>query len=327
MSSRALPVGSALGPGRLARPGLLLAALLGLLALPQALPDATDFLVVAGILYLAVMGLDVLTGYAGQVSLGQTVFMAVGGYGAALLAMRLDWPTLLSLLAAAAASALLALVLGVALLRLRGYFLALATLGLAVITEGLATAMVGLTGGPSGLVGVPNLWLGPLALSDPTSYYYLVLGLCLAGALFKRNIVRSQSGRALAAVAADQQAAAMLGVDPGAFKTRAFVLSAVYASVAGSVYADYFRFISPDLVGVTVAFSLVVMLALGGSRSLTGPLLGVLLLQLLPRAGQALAFYEPLVAGVVLIVVMTYFPAGLWGGARQAWAALAGGRR
>ena len=316
-------IGSRLLARRPARAGLTVAALLALAALPLVLPDATDFLVLVGILYLVVMGLDVLTGYAGQVSLGQTAFMAVGGYGGALLSMRLGWPTALSLLAAAAASALLALVLGLTLLRLRGYFLALATLGLAVIAQGLATSLVGLTGGPSGLVGVPNLGLGPLVLTDPTSYYELVLVLCLAGALFKHNLVRSQSGRALVAVAADQQAAAVLGIDPGAFKTGALVLSAVYASVAVSVYADYFRFFSPDLIAVTVAFSLIVMLALGGSRSLLGPLLGVILLQLLPRAGQAVALYEPLIAGIVLVLVVTYFPAGLWGGARRAWEALA----
>jgi branched-chain amino acid transport system permease protein len=283
------------------------------------MPDWADFLVIAGIFYLTVLGLNVLMGHAGQVSLGQTAFLAIGAYGSGLLTLRLGWPSLVAALAALLASIVLAIILGRSFLRLRGYYLALATLGLAVITQGLASALGGITGGPSGLVGIPNLAIGPLAFTDAGSYYYLVLVLCAAGAWFARNLVTSQSGRALAAIASDQAAASMLGVNPAAYKTRAFVLSAGYASIAGSVYADFFRFFSPDLVSVTVAFSLVIMLAIGGARSIAGPLIGVLLLQLIPRAGQQAALYEPLAAGIVLILVMTYFPAGLWGGVRRLW--------
>ncbi len=283
----------------------------------MAVPRWANFLVIAGVFYLVVLGLDVLMGQTGQVSLGQTTFMALGAYGGGLLSLKVGWPTAAAAVAALAASIVLAVALGKTLLRLRGYYLALATLGLAVITQGLATSLVDVTGGPSGLVGIPNLTIGPLTFADDTSNYYLVAVLCIAACWFSRNLTRSQTGRALAAIAADQTAAAMLGVDPAAYKTRAFVLSAAYASVAGSVYAYYFRFFSPDMVGVVVAFSLVVMLGLGGSRSLIGPLLGVLLLQLIPQGGQRIAIFEPLIAGIILIVVMTYLPTGLWGGIRQ----------
>jgi branched-chain amino acid transport system permease protein len=114
----------------------------------------------------------------------------------------------------------------------------------------------------------------------------------------------------------------MLGIDPARYKTRAFVLSAVFASVGGSLYACYSQFVSPDFIAVTVAFNLVVMLALGGSRSIVGPLLGALLIQALPEAGQSVALYEPLIAGVVLILVITYLPDGLWGGLRASAARL-----
>jgi branched-chain amino acid transport system permease protein len=295
-------------------------------ALPQVAPDWTAFFVMVGIFYLAVQGLSLLTGWAGQISLGQTAFMAVGGYGGGLLSLRLHWPPALAALVAAVASAALAVLLGTALLRLRGYYLALATLGLSVMTEGLATGLVDLTGGPSGLVGVPNLGFGEFVISDPEGYYYLLLVACSLGAWIIWNISRSQTGRAFSAIAVDQHAAAALGINAASFKTVAFVLSAVFASVAGSVYASYFRFYAPDLVSVTVAFSLVVMLALGGSRSLLGPLLGAFFLRvipqadlLLPRGSHAISLWEPLIAGVLLILVITYLPTGLWGGGIAVW--------
>ncbi len=144
----------------------------------------------------------------------------------------------------------------------------------------------------------------------------MLLVVCGIGAWFVANVQRSQTGRALTAVAADTPAAAMLGIDTARYKTQAFVASAVFASVAGSLYTFYLRFISPEVISVTVAFSVVIMLSLGGARTLIGPLLGALILQGLPQAGQAFSLWMPLVAGIVLIVVMTYFPHGLWGTAK-----------
>lgn len=306
-------------PGRAVAAG---AALVVAAVLPFLVPGWTGLLVVVGIFFLVVLGLNLLTGLAGQVSLGQTLFMALGGYGAGLLTLRLHWPTTLATVVMALVSALVAALLGGTLLRLRGYYLALATLGLAVITEALATGLGDLTGGPSGLVAVPSLQLGGWTVFTDRANYYVLLVVCAAGAWFVAGIQRGQTGRALTAVAADTPAASMLGIDSAAYKTRAFVASAVFASVAGSLYAFYLRFVSPDVISVTVAFSVVIMLALGGSRTLAGPLLGALVLQGLPQAGQTFSRWEPLVAGVVLIVVMTYFPRGLWGTAKALGTAL-----
>ncbi|HET7327115.1 MAG TPA: branched-chain amino acid ABC transporter permease [Nocardioidaceae bacterium] len=291
-------------------------ALLGLLlvAVPYLVPGWLSFLVVVGIFFLVVLGLDLFLGHTGQVSLGQTLFMALGGYGGGILSLRLGVPTVVALVVMAVLSAAVAFLLGRSFLRLRGYYLALATLGLAVITENLATGLGSLTGGPSGLVGVPNIGFGSFAATTDAANYWVILILCAVGAWFVSGLVRSRTGRALAAIASDQPAASMLGVDAARYKTYAFVLAAVFASVAGTLYACYSRFISPEMVGVLVAFDLVVMLALGGSRSIVGPLLGVFLLRWLPEAGQHVALYEPLIAGVVLIVVITYLPDGIWGG-------------
>ncbi len=293
------------------------ALLIALVALPFLTAGWTELLVVVEIFVLVVLGLDVLTGQTGQVSLGQTLFMAIGGYGAGLLTVKAGWSSWLAVLAPAVLAALAAALLGWAFLRLRGYYLALATLGLAVATQALATGLGPVTGGPSGLVGVPSLTLFGWEVFSDLANYYVLLVLCVLGALFTTNLRRSQTGRALAAVAHDPQAAAMLGINPARYRTSAFVVSAVFASLAGSLYAYYLRFVSPDVISVTVALSVVVMLSLGGVRSVVGPVLGVLLLQGLPLVGQSFALWQPLVAGIVLIVVLTYLPEGLWGGLKQ----------
>lgn len=288
-----------------------------LVAAPWLAGTWAELLVVVLIFLLVVLGLDVLTGQAGQVSLGQTLFMAIGAYGAALLTTAGGWPTWLAIVVAAVVAGLVAAVLGRAFLRLRGYYLALATLGLAVVTQATLTGWTAVTGGPSGLVGIPSLRLFGWDVFSDTANYLVLLVVCAAAAWFTTNLRRSQTGRALAAVAHDPQAAAMLGIDAARYRTGAFVISAVLASVAGSFYAYYLRFVSPDVVSVTVALSIVVMLSLGGTRSIVGPVLGVALLQGLPLFGQSFALWQPLVAGVVLVLVLTYLPEGLWGGLRS----------
>lgn len=296
--------------------GVVIAALL--IALPFVLPDPwLIFAIVVGIYFVVVIGLDLFMGQAGQVSLGQTLFMALGAYGAALLSIKFFIPSFVSMLIMAVVSAGVAYILGRPFLRLRGYYLALATLGLAVITASLATGLVSLTGGPSGLVGIPNIGIGPVVAVGDTANYFVVLVVAAAAAWFIAGILHSQTGRALAAISHDQQAASMLGINASKYKTWAFVVAAVLASIGGSLYAFYEQFLSPDAVAVLVALNLVVMIALGGSGTIVGPLLGVLLLQLLPQIGQSFAPYEPLAAGVVLIIVITYLPLGLWGGIKS----------
>lgn len=298
------------------KPFVPLLALVALVVIPLVLPGSATFLIPVGIFFIVIVGLDVFLGHAGQVSLGQTLFMGLGAYGVGVLALRWHVPTVLGLVIMAIVSAGVAYLLGRPFLRLRGYYLSLATLGLAVIAANLATGLNSITGGPSGLVGIPPLTVGSYSFVTGLSNYYVILGVAAVAAWFIRGVTRTRTGRALAAIAGDHHAAAMLGVDPAKYKTRAFVLAAVLASVGGSLYACYSQFVSPDFIDVTVAFNLVVMLALGGSRSITGPLLGALLIEALPQAGQRVALYEPLIAGVVLVLVITYLPEGLWGGLR-----------
>lgn len=281
--------------------------------LPFAVPGLTGLLVVSAIFFLVALGLTLLMGHAGQVSLGQTLFMAIGGYGAGALSLTLHWPTPLSALAAAVLSGVVAFVLGRLFLRLRGYYFALATLGLAVATQSLASAWTGVTQGPSGMVGIPSFQLGGYSVFSDRANYFLLLIIGLIATLFIANVKRSQTGRVLTAIGNDPGAASMLGINTARYKTTAFVVSAALASIGGSMYAFYLRFMSPDVLAVTVAFSIVIMIALGGARTLVGPLLGAIVIQGLPIAGQSFALWEPLVAGALLILVMTYLPQGIWG--------------
>lgn len=292
------------------------------LGLPYLLPSQMSLLVTVGIFYLACVGLTPLMGQAGQVSLGQTLFLAVGGYGAGLLTLKLHWPTALSAIVLAIFCAGLALLFGAAFLRLRGYYFALATLGLAVATASLSTAWIAVTGGPSGMINIPSLNLfGFEVFSDQANFYVLVV-LGVLAAWITSNLRNSQTGRALAAVGNDSVAAGMLGIHASRYKATAFAISAATASLAGSLYAFYLRFFSPEIITVTVAFSIVIMVAIGGSRSAFGPLVGALVIQGVPLMGSTFAIWVPLLAGLVLIVVMTYFPAGLWGAVRDSIGAL-----
>jgi branched-chain amino acid transport system permease protein len=303
------------------RPWVAVVALIVAVALiPQVLPQWTSFLVVVGLYYLVVIGLDLFEGQAGQVSLGQTMFFGIGAYGAGVLSMKHGVPTLAALVISAAASGILAFGLGRPFLRLRGYYLALATLSLAVIAVDMATQFSSVTGGTSGLVGIPFLAVGSFQFASDNANYYLVAVLAIGAALFVSGVRRSASGRALAAIASDEQAALMLGVHTARYKTRAFVIAAILASVAGSLFGFYNSFVSPDSISVVFSFNLVIMLALGGARTAIGPLVGVLLLQLMPRVSQGVAKYEPLVAGVLLILIITDLPEGIWGTAKRALA-------
>lgn len=304
--------GSALS-GRTTRVGLAVIGVVLALALPYLIPTQMSLAVTVGIFYLACIGLTPLIGQAGQVSLGQTLFMAIGAYGAGLLTLRWHWPTAVAAIALAVFCGGLALLFGAAFLRLRGYYFALATLGLAVATASLSTAWITVTGGPSGMVDIPSLNLfGYEVFSDQANFYLLAVLGGLA-AWITTNLRKSQTGRALAAVGNDSVAAGMLGINASRYKATAFAISAVTASLAGSLYAFYLRFFSPEIITVTVAFSIVIMVAIGGSRSAIGPLIGALVIQGVPQMGQTFSTWVPLFAGVVLIVVMTYFPTGLWG--------------
>jgi branched-chain amino acid transport system permease protein len=290
------------------------AALVVVLALPWLVPEGLlSSLVITGILFIAVLGLDVLMGYAGQVSLGQAGFMAVGGYTAAILATNHGWPPLLGTLAGLVASLACAAALSLATMRLRGHYLALATLAFGLVVDSLTVGMTETTGGPSGLVGVPSFSIGSFAFDTPLSMYYLVAALLVVLVLALLGAIRGSFGRALQAVRTDQTAAAALGIDVPRYKMAAFAISAALASISGSLYAFFFHFLSPEMVGTQRSLEMIAMLVVGGEGTLVGPVFGVALLTLLPQVFQPLAIYKTLAAGALLVLTVRYLPGGIFG--------------
>ena len=285
------------------------------LALPYLFPGRgiLNSLVITGILFIAVLGLDVLMGYAGQVSLGQAGFMAIGGYTASILAVSYNVPPLLGTAAGIVLSAIVAVGLSLVTVRLRGHFLALATLAFGLMVDSLTVGLSDLTGGPSGLAGIPAFSIGSYSFASPREMYYLVAFIIFALVLVLHGGMRSSFGRALQSVRTDQTAAAALGVDVPRYKLAAVVISAVLASLSGSLYAFYFHFLSPEMVGTPRSFEMIAMLVAGGEGTLVGPALGVTLLTLLPTVFQPFAYYKTFAEGLLLVLCFQYLPEGMFG--------------
>ena len=292
-----------------------LIALAAAAALPPVIGDGgvLSSLVIALILFVAVLGLDVVMGFAGLVSLGQAGFMAVGGYTAAILATTYGWPPVLGVAAGIAASLACAIGLAVVTMRLRGAYLALATLSFGLLLDSLAVGLTETTGGPSGLVGIPAFSIGPIGFETPTKMYYLVLGLITVSVIALAGGMRSSFGRALQAIRTDQTAAAALGINVPLYKTAAFAIAAVLASLSGSLYAFDFHFLSPEMVGTPRSFEMIAMLVLGGEGTLVGGIIGAILITLLPTLFQPLAAYKILAEGAILVFAFQYLPEGLLG--------------
>ena len=287
-----------------------------LLFLPWLVPQSSGLLsslVITGILFIGVLGLDILMGYAGQVSLGQGGFMAIGGYTAAILTVKYGWPPLAGTAAGIVLSLLCALVLSLTTMRLRGVYLALATLAFGLLVDSLATGMMDVTGGPSGLVGIPSFAIGSFSFASPLSMYYLVLALMIALVFALLGGVRSSFGRALKAIRTDQTAAAALSINVARYKVAAFAVSAALASLSGSLYAFFFHFLSPEMVNTSRSLEMITMLVIGGEGTLVGSLVGVALLTLLPEIFQPFALYKRLAEGALLVLTFQYLPAGIFG--------------
>ena len=301
-------------PGR--RALLLGVCLVAILAALPVLPlpsGMNSSLAIAMILFIAVLGLDVVMGYAGQVSLGQAGFMAIGGYASAILATTYNWPPLAGVVVAMIFSVFCALVLSLVTARLRGHYLALATLAFGLLVDSLTIGLIDLTGGPSGLVGVPSFSIGGFSFDSSASMYWLALGVSVALVIALEGGMRSGFGRSLKAVRTDQLAAAALGVNVGRMKIGALCIAAALGSLSGSLYAFQFHFLSPEMVATPRSFELLAMLVLGGEGTLIGGLFGSLFLTLLPTLVQEFAVYKTAIEGALLVATFLFFPEGLFG--------------
>jgi len=284
-------------------------------------------LVIAGIFYIALLGLDVQLGYCGQVSLGHAAFMAMGGYTAAISSVKFGLPPIVGVLLGLVVSLMCAAVLSMVTVRLRGHYIALATLSFGLLVDTLTVGLSDWTGGPSGMTGIPNFSIGSFRFAGPVANYYLVWGVVIVGLIVLMNAMNSDFGRTLRSIKTDQTAALALGIDVPRYKLYAFLIGAGFASIAGSLLAFDFQFLSPDMVSTQQSFLLNTMLIIGGEGTLVGSVIGVIILTLLPTAFQFLANYKTLAAGILLVTAMLYFPSGLYGGFTSLIRRFTGGSR
>jgi len=275
-----------------------------------------------GILAIATLGLTLLMGFAGQISIGQAAFYGIGAYTSAILTTRSGIPPLLALVVGAVLSGAVAYLVGRFIFRVRGHYLALATLAFG-LTLGFVARQLELTGGASGIVDIPRLAVGPLVLRGDLRYYYLVAAVLFVLVVLARNLVRSLSGRALMALGDSEIAASSAGVDIARHKRTVFVVAAVFASLAGSLYAHWVTFVDYHTLDLLLSLQLLIMATVGGLRTVWGAPVGAFIVitlsqgakELLPRlptnvGGQ----FEIAVYGIALILVVLFLPRGVMGG-------------
>lgn len=266
-----------------------------------------------GINTMLAVALNLLLGYAGQISLGHAALYGLGAYISAILSVRYGINPWIAMIVAALLVSFIAFVVGFPILKLRGHYLAMATLGLGIILYIIFNETVEWTGGPSGFPGIPVLKLGPLAFDNDVANFYLVWFFALITMYFALNLYRSRIGRALRAVSDSEVAARILGIDAWVIKVKIFSVSAFISSLAGSLYAHTVTFIAPASFGFNFSVELLTMVVVGGLGSVFGSFLGAAILTLLPEWLRVFQDLDIVVYGLLLILIMMFMPRGLVG--------------
>ncbi|HLO77894.1 MAG TPA: branched-chain amino acid ABC transporter permease [Magnetospirillum sp.] len=297
----------------------LLAVLLA--AAPLTFPNAYFYDVAVNALFNAVIcvGLNLLIGYGGQISLGHAGFYALGAYGSAILVGRYGLPPLAAMLVSATGVGMLAFVVGRPILKLKGHYLAMATLGIGIIIHIVLKTESGLTGGPDGM-GVDPFQIAGFAVSGDKAWYWVGAALLVLAVWLALNLVDSPVGRALRAVHGSEVGAEVVGIDTTRYKVLVFVVSAVFASLVGSLFAHKNGFITPDIGSFFRSIELVTMVVLGGMASTFGAVIGAVILTLLPQFLAAFEDYEAMVLGGIMMGTMIFLPKGLLPSVRGLWA-------
>jgi branched-chain amino acid transport system permease protein len=276
-------------------------------------PYYIGMLVFVGIYSLITICLSLLLGYAGQISLGHAAFYGIGAYASGLLTTRAHLSPWVALVCAMVITGILAYLIGRPVLKLRGHYLAMATLGFGEIVYIFFNAEVGLTEGPAGFGSIPRLAVGSFIFKKDIHFYYLVWLTVIVLLALVLNIINSRIGRALRSIHGSETAANAMGVNTASYKMQVFVFSAVVSSIAGSFYAHYVTFVSPTTFDANISILLVTMVIVGGMHSVWGAILGTALLGTLPEYLRAIGDYDILAYGGIMLVIMMFAPDGLAG--------------
>ncbi len=291
-------------------PLLVLAVVL--LLLPLVLPNNYyyDIAIRMAINAIIVLGLNLLIGFAGQISLGHAGFIGIGAYASAILPTHFGWHPIVAMVAGAAIASAIAAIVARPIFRLKGHYLAMATLGLGIIIAIVIKNEAAYTGGPDGMP-VPALGLMGFEISGEKQWYWVLAVTLLFSFWASKNLIDSPFGRALRALHGSEVAAQVMGVDIVRYKVAIFVLSAFFASLMGSITAHYIGFVTPNIADFFHSIELVTMVVIGGMASIYGSLIGAVLLTALPQALSTFEGWETVVFGTILMFCMIFMPKGL----------------
>jgi branched-chain amino acid transport system permease protein len=293
--------------------------IVGTVALAAAVPLAVDsryvlFLCNLAMVYAVLaLGLNLLMGYAGQISVGHAAFFGIGAYASAILCVDHGWSFWTALPVAIVLSSLCGIVLGVPTLRLRGHYLILATLGFGEIVRLVLQNWQAMTKGPTGIVGIPPVHVGGFGLHTEPRFFYLALAFLVLGILVSRRVIATRSGLELISVRDNELAAELMGVDTTRVKLLAFTLSAAFAGVAGALYAHMVGSISPDVFTFEVSVAVLIMVILGGAGSIYGPVFGAVILTVLPELLREFKQLYLIFYGIGILLLVVFLPKGVAG--------------
>jgi len=304
--------------------GVLFVFLLFLFTCPLFFSDRMlTIMTMIGIAIISVHGLNILTGYCGQISIGHVGFMAVGCYTSAILCAKLGLPFWVALPCGALAAGIAGLIFGLPSLKIKGFYLIMATIAAQFIIIWTIIQLRSITGGPDGL-SVPKPAIGSIALSSKTNYFYLVMVVTCLATLLAKNIMRTRAGRAFIAIRDNDLAAEVMGISLWSYKLQAFFIGCVYAGVAGSLLIHYYSFASTDQFPFMDSVWYLGMLIVGGMGSTTGAIFGAVSLKLLDElvtmagpvlsaavAPQAAASLALISHGLIIIIFLIFEPRGL----------------
>jgi branched-chain amino acid transport system permease protein len=265
----------------------------------------------AAIYAIFATGLNFFMGYAGQVSFGQNAFAALSGYASAVLTTTYKWEPIAALPIGVCGAVIVAFLVGYPALRLRGHYLAMATLALGLIVYEIAVEWQSITQGYMGISGIPPLGIGRWELNDPRQQLVFLTVMLAIALLAAYRLKESRFGMALAAIAGSEEAAKALGINVSHYKLAAFVIAAVYAAIAGSLMVHFVGFVSPEVFGLHMVIAGFMMLYVGGIGSIFGPLFGALIVSLLPETFRGFKDYQDLAYGAALILILIFAPKGV----------------
>ena len=289
-------------------------AVVVLLAMPLFLGKYSVFLLCLLAIYALVsLGLNLLMGYTGQIAAGHAGFLAIGAYVTAIFTANFEWiPCPLTLLLAGTVSGMIGFLLGIPILRLKGFYIAMATLAFGVVVSEIILQWSSVTGGDDGF-SVPTARIGSFVFDSDFKLFYLIIPVTVIMTLLARNLVNGYIGRAFIALRESEIAAQTIGVDLAKYKTIAFAISAFYTGVAGGLFAFLITYLSPDAFTIELSVDFIAMIVIGGLGSIMGSIIGAVVLTGMQQVLAGLQDLQILIFGLALIIFMIFMPKGIVG--------------